>query len=76
MGYLFQEKTWLELKEYIDKNALVTRDIGKKFSIYYSSEILRGEKFDIYTAETGREFTFLAKNPATGKDIFSALIDF
>lgn len=28
-------------------------DIGKKFSIYYSSEILRGEKFDIYTAETG-----------------------
>ena len=51
-------------------------DIGKKFSIYYSSEILRGEKFDIYTAETGREFTFLAKNPATGKDIFSALIDF
>ncbi len=51
-------------------------DIGKKFIINYSSEIMRGEKFDIYTAQSNREFTFLAKNPLTGKDIFSALIDF
>ena len=53
-----------------------TSDIGKKFSIYYSSEVICGEKFEVYTAENNGEFHFVAKNPTTGKDIFSALIDF
>ena len=53
-----------------------TSDIGKKFSIYYSSEVMCGEKFEVYTAENNGEFHFVAKNPTTGKDIFSALIDF
>lgn len=29
MGYLFQEKTWPELKEYIDKNALIILPVGE-----------------------------------------------
>ena len=49
-------------------------DVGKTLTIYYSGEILCGEKMEIYTAQTGGEFHFLAKNPATGRDIFSALV--
>ncbi len=57
-------------------NERKSTDIGKKFSIYYASEVMCGEKFEVYTAEKDGEFHFVAKNPTTGKDIFSALIDF
>ena len=29
MGFLFQEKTWPELKEYVDKNALIILPVGE-----------------------------------------------
>lgn len=54
--------------------AMRQTDVGKTMTIYYSGEILCGEKMDIYTAQTDSEFRFLAKNPATGRDVFSALL--
>lgn len=51
-------------------------DIGKIFTVYYTTEIMRGEKFDVYTQMGENEFAFLAKNPQSGKDIFTACIDF
>lgn len=49
---------------------------GKLFSIYYTTEIMQGQTFDIYTKPTSNEFIVLAKKSDTQKDIFSAIIDF
>ena len=51
-------------------------DKGKIMSVYYSSEVMRSEKIQIYTKPGENEFLFVAKNPDTGKDIFTSLIDF
>ena len=51
-------------------------DTGNISSVYYTNEVMCGEKFDVYTKNGDREFMFLAKNSKNGKDIFTAFIDF
>ena len=48
----------------------------KTITVYYISELMQGQKFDVFTLTTDTDFRFLAKNSITGKDIFTALIDF
>lgn len=50
--------------------------VGKTLTVYYSGEIMCGEKMEIYTSSDERSFRLLAKNPSGGRDVFSALIDF
>ncbi len=49
---------------------------NKLVSVYYITEALQGETIDIYSDIFGNEFKLLAKNSATGKDIFTAIVDF
>lgn len=55
-------------------------DIGKTITICYNAEIMCGEKFEVYThlndSTSPPQFMFFAKNIDSGKDIFTALIDF
>ncbi len=47
---------------------------GKTITIQYSSEILLGESFTVYTKEDGNDFFLCARNEESQKDIFSAQI--
>lgn len=49
---------------------------NKLVSVYYITEAMQGEKIEIYTDISDNEFKVLAKNIETGKDIFTAIVDF
>lgn len=48
----------------------------KLISVYYVTELMQGEKYEIYTKCDEHEFMVLARNPETNKDVFSAIFDF
>lgn len=49
---------------------------NKTITVYYITELIQGEKFEVFTNVSDKDFKILAKNLDTGKDIFSALVDF
>lgn len=49
---------------------------GKTISVCYITEIMCGEKYEVYTKLSDNKFEVLATNPETGKDIFTSIIDF
>lgn len=49
---------------------------NKKLSVYYTNEIMCGQKFDVFTKCTPEKFMILAKNSETEKDVFSATMNF
>lgn len=48
----------------------------KLISVYYITELMQGEKYEVYTKCDEHEFMVLARNPETNKDIFTAIFDF
>ena len=48
----------------------------KLLSVYYIAEAMRGEKIDIYSHISDNQFKMLAKNLDSGRDIFTAIVDF
>ena len=48
----------------------------KLISVYYVTELMKDETYEVYTKYDDHEFMVLAKNPVTNKDIFTAIFDF
>ena len=48
----------------------------KFISVYYVTELMQGQKYEVYTGCENGEYIVLAKNSETGKDIFTAVFDF
>ena len=48
----------------------------KLISVYYVTELMQGQKYEVYTECENNEFMVLAKNIETGKDVFTAIVDF
>lgn len=57
-----------------DENKISLKD--KFISVYYVTELMQDQEYEIYTGFDGNEFMVLAKNTETGKDVFSAIFDF
>lgn len=49
---------------------------NKLISVYYVTELMQDESYEIYTKCDEHEFMVLARNPETNKDVFTAIFDF
>lgn len=48
----------------------------KLILVHYVNELMEGQKYEVYTKCENHEFILTAKNIESGKDIFSAIVDF
>ncbi len=48
---------------------------NKTLSVYYTTELMQGQRYEVYTKFENNEFMILAKNPESGKDVFTALFE-